>query len=365
MSTRHVLAAAAAVALAGSTAGAALSGAAAAPAHAKAKPTVAVVAKKLVGPLSAAQAPDGTRYWTDSFAGPLFKQAPGGTPTVVFQGSRKAAAEGVSADGGVLRFTTGDPKNKGGKVWTLDVNGQPQLVGDTFAYEKSANPDGKFKYGFLKTPKSCLATLPKQVPASYKGSTESHPYATAVAGGVTYVADAGANAVLAISPSGVLSTVAALKPVKLKVTKQAAAANHLPSCTIGKKYAVEAVPTDVEVGPDNQLYVTSLPGGPEDPTFGANGRVLKIDPVSGKVSTFAGHLLSPTGVAVAANGDVYVAQLFPGVISRIAAGSSKVKTYAKVPFPAAVEVTPTGLLATANSVPMGKKPKGQIITITP
>jgi glucose/arabinose dehydrogenase len=186
-----------------------------------------------------------------------------------------------------------------------------------------------------------------------------------VANGVTYVADAGANAVVAISPTGVFSTVAALKPVKLKVTAQAAGANHLPRCTVGKKYAVEAVPTDVEYGPDGQLYVTSLPGGPEDPSFGANGRVLRINPATGKVTTIADGLLSPTGVAVAANGDVYVAQLFPGLISKIAAGHSKVKTYAKVAFPAAVEVTPTGLLATANSVPMGKKPKGQVITITP
>jgi hypothetical protein len=365
MSIRQVLAATAALALAGSTAGAALTGASAAPAHSKAKPTIAVVAKKLVGPLSVAQAPDGTRYWTDSFAGPLYKQAPGGQAVVVFPGSKKAAAEGVSADGGVLRFTTGDPRNKGGKVWTLDTSGVPQLIGDTYAYEKAANPDGKFSYGFLKTPKSCISQLPKDVPPPYKGTKESHPYATAVAKGTTYVADAGANAVVAISPAGTFSTVAALKPVKVKVTAAAAKANHLPSCVVGKKFALEAVPTDVEVGADGQLYVTSLPGGPEDGSLGVNGRVLKIDPVSGRVSTLADNLFTPTGVAVAANGDVYVAQLFRGVISRIAAGSKKVRTYAEVPFPAAVEITPTGLLATANSVPMGKKPKGQVVTVTP
>jgi hypothetical protein len=367
MRTRHLAAAVAALTLAGTSAGAALSDATAAPSHPsiKAKPSITVIAKHLVGPLSVAQAPDGTRYWTDSFAGPLYKQVPGGQPTVVFAGSKKAAAEGVSADGGVLRFTTGDPQNHGGKVWTLDAAGQPQLVGDTFAYEKTANPDGKFQYGFLKTPKSCLAQLPKQVPASYPGTKESHPYATAVANGTTYVADAGANAVVAISPTGVFSTVAALKPVKIRITASGAKANKLPSCTVGKKYAFEAVPTDIEYGPDGNLYVTSLPGGPEDGSLGANGRVLRISPTNGSVSTVADHLLSPTGVAVAANGDVYVAQLFPGVISRIAAGSSKVKTFAELPFPAAVEVTPTGLLASANSLPTGKKPKGEIVTITP
>jgi len=128
MHTRHVLAGALALVLTGTGAGAAQGHSAQ-----KADPTVTAIAKKLVGPLSVAQAPDGTRYWTDSFAGPLYKQAPGGQPTIVFAGSKKAAAEGVSADGGALRFTTGDSNNKGGKVWTLNAAGAPQLVGDKFA----------------------------------------------------------------------------------------------------------------------------------------------------------------------------------------------------------------------------------------
>jgi hypothetical protein len=365
MRTTHVLAtaAAAALALAGSTAGAALAGASAAPSH-QAKPTVTTIASKLVGPLSVAQAPDGTRYWTDSFAGPLYRQLPGGQPTVIFAGSKKQTAEGVSADGGLLRFTTGSGNNKAGKVWTIDSAGTVQLVGDTYAWEKTANPDGKFHYGFLNTAKSCLSQLPKQVPGSYTGTTESHPYATASANGTTYVADAGANAVFAISPAGVVSTVAALKPVKVTVTPGAAKANKLPRCTVGKKLALEAVPTDIEVGPDGKLYVTSLPGGPEDGSLGLNGRVLRVDPVSGKVKTLVGGLLSPTGLAVAGNGDIYVAQLFMGTISRIKAGSSKVKPYLELPLPAAVEVTPTGLLATINALP-AKKPKGQVVTITP
>jgi hypothetical protein len=368
MRTRHVLAAVAAMALAGSAAGTALITASAtaseAPAQ-KAKPTVTIIAKKLVGPLSVAQAPDGTRYWTDSFAGPLYKQAPGGQPTVVFAGSEKAAAEGVSADGGLLRFTTGSGNNKAGKVWTLDVNGQPQLVGDTFAYEKVADPDGVFDYGFLKTPKSCLAQLPKQIPGSYSGRKETHPYATAtIANGTTYVADAGANAIFAIAPTGAFSTVAALKPVKVKITRAMAQGAGLPGCVVGKKFALEAVPTDVEVGPDGSLYVTSLPGGPEDGSLGANGRVLQINVATGKATTIVDGLLSPTGVAVASNGDIYVAQLFPSVISKIKAGKSKVRPYLEVPMPAAVEVTPTGLLATIHALP-GKKPKGQVVAITP
>lgn len=362
MRTRHLVAAAAALTLAGGLVGTASTTAGAAP-TARADHDVTVIAKKLVGPLSVAQAPDGTRYWTDSFAGPLYRQTPGGQPTVVFAGSKKFTAEGVSADAGQLRFATSH-NNKVAHVWTLSPTGTPVEIADTYAYEKAANPDGRFRYGLLRTPKSCLDQLPEQVPGSYRGTTESHPYATAFAGGTTYVADAGANAVLAISPTGVVSTVAALKPVKVRVTRGAAEANGLPECTIGKKYAFEAVPTDVEVGPDGNLYVTSLPGGPEDGSAGANGRVLRVSPTTGEVTEVVGGLVSPTGVAVAANGDLYVAQLFLGKISKVRAGGHKARTYVRLPLPAAVEATPTGLLATAHALP-GRKPKGQVVTIAP
>jgi sugar lactone lactonase YvrE len=335
--------------------------AAAAPA-AKAKPTVTVVAKKLVGPLSVAQGPDGTRYWADAFAGVLYRQDPMGDVSVVYK-SKKHGAEGVSADEGVVRFVTGSGDNKAGGVWTFDETGAPVMLGDTFKYEKKANPDGKFQYGPLNTPKSCLDKLPRSA-QPYKGVKETHAYSVASAGGVTYVADAGANAVLALSATGEFSTVAALKPVKVKITADAAEANHLPKCAVGRKFALEAVPTDIEVGPDGRLYVTSLPGGPEDASLGFNGRVLKINPATGRVKTLAGGFLSPTGVAVAANGDIYVAQLFLGVISRIKAGSATAKPYLEVPLPAAVEATPTGLLATIQALP-DKKPAGQVVTITP
>ena len=61
-----------------------------------------------------------------------------------------------------------------------------------------------------------------------------------------------------------------------------------------------------------------------------------------------------------------MAQLFLGVISKIKAGKHKAKTVPRrCRCPAAVEVTPTGLLATINALPTGPKPKGQVVTITP
>ena len=285
-------------------------------------------------------------------------------PTVVFAGSKKAAAEGVSADGGVLRFTTGSSNNKAGKVWTLDTAGAPQLVGDTYAYEKIANPDGKFDYGFLKTPKSCLAQLPKQVPAPTRASRRPTPTRPPSANGVTYVADAGANAVVAISPTGVFSTVAALKPVKVKVTPDAAQGQRPALVHDRQEVRPRGGPHGHRGRPRRPALRHQPPRRPGGPDLGAQRAGAEDRPGHGQGVDLVDGLLSPTGVAVASNGDVYVAQLFMGIISRIKAGSHKVRTYVKVPMPAAVEATPTGLLATINALP-GKKPKGQVITITP
>jgi streptogramin lyase len=361
MNKRHLAAASAAVALAGSLGG--VGGfASAARAATTEKPTVTPVATKLVSPLSLAVAPDGTRWFSDNFAGLLYRQTPGAAPTVVFQGPEKAEVGAVSYTGGQLRFAVSQGNNEKGQVWTLDSAGNPVLVGDTGKAEKKQNPDGKFRYGFQNLPKSCL--LDPEMPIKSWGLKETHPYASTVVNGTTYVADAGANAVFAFGADGSVRSFMVPAAVA-KITPAAAKSMELPACAIGKKFALEAVPTDIEVGPDGQLYVTSLPGGPEDGSLGAQGRVIRMDPATGKAKTVVKGLVSPTGLAVDTSGDMYVAQLFPGLISKVAAGSSKAKPFAEVRFPGDVEIAPGGgLVATANAVP-GKKPKGQVVTITP
>jgi streptogramin lyase len=364
MHPTRLAAATAALALGGSLAASSLGTASAADPSRQA-PTVTTIAKPYLSPLSVAQSPDGTRYWTDNFAGLLYRQSPGGAPQVVFTGAKKQSVESVSADGGVLRFTTGAMDNSAGRLMTLDAAGGAVQLADLHAYEKAVNPDRKFRYGFLGAPKSCTDLLAPTSPgASYRGVVESHPYATASANGVTYVADAGANAVFAVSATGAVSTVAVIEPAKVKITRKIQKQADLPSCLVGRRLSLESVPTDVEVGPGNQLYVSNLSGGPEDGRFGSNGAVSRIDLATGAVSKVVDGLASPVGVAVSPTGDVYVADLFPGAIAEVAAGTSTLTTYAEVPFPGAVEWTPTGLLATATSLP-GKKPKGQIVSITP
>src|SRR6187549_3427249 len=134
MRARSLVAAAATLTLSGAvlpgvTAGAAPDRAA------KAKPQVTTAAKGFVGPLSAAVAPDGTRYVADTFDGKLY-QLPDvdGEPDVIYK-SRKAAPEGVSADFGLLRFTTGSDDNGKGFLWTLDLGGDPVKVANIGKYE--------------------------------------------------------------------------------------------------------------------------------------------------------------------------------------------------------------------------------------
>ena len=64
------------------------------------------------------------------------------------------------------------------------------------------------------------------------------------------------------------------------MTKALAGQFGMPGCVVGHKFWFEPVPTDVEVH-GGMLYVTTLPGGPEDPSLGARGRVYTVDPDTG------------------------------------------------------------------------------------
>jgi SMP-30/Gluconolactonase/LRE-like region len=127
----------------------------------------------------------------------------------------------------------------------------------------------------------------------------------AVTAHTVYVADAGANSVVSVDlGSGKTRTVAVLPPRPFKITTAdtATAAVGLPACVAGRTYAFEPVPTDVAVGPDGRLYVTSLPGGPEGPQLGARGAVFKVDPDNGRVKLVADGILSPSGLALDEDG---------------------------------------------------------------
>jgi hypothetical protein len=322
-------------------------------AAAPAQPTV--LDRGLVAPLSVAIADDNTIYYSANFAGELYRKAPGKKPKVVFRSKQGKEVGAVSTRGGTTFFVSGftlmrrTPKGKVSKVANLR------------AYEKAENPDGGTSYGLVDAAAECVDAWPTGEdfpPAQYPGIVESHPYGSAVSGRTVYVADAAANAILAVRGDKV-RTVAVLPPVPVEITPELAGQFGIPDVCIGETYAFEGVPTDVETGPDGMLYVSGLPGG-EIP---GEGYVSTVDPHSGDVEKVASGLVAATGVAVLPSGAFYVSQLFAGEITRIGPNGSR-KTFASVPLPSAVELKGRKVYATINvlaGLEPGQKPGGKLV----
>ncbi len=232
---------------------------------------------------------------------------------------------------------------------------------NTLAYEKANNPDKVNQYG-LSDPSQCTVDPknPQAPPLSYTGAIDSHAYSLTAYGNSFVLADAGANALLRISRTGKISTLAVLPPQPAQVSKEAAAGAGL-ICSGDVTYSFEPVPTDVEVGGDGFLYVTTLPGGPEDPSFGARGKVYRVNPWNGKAKEIATGLLGPTNLAIS-DGKIYVAELFAGRISVIRHG--KVAEYLPLPGALAVEAGRGGkLYATTVDFTPPTGPVGSVVRI--
>jgi hypothetical protein len=315
----------------------------------------------LVAPLSTAVAGNGTVYVSQNFAGILTKVSTGGKKTDIYTARPGTEVGAVSVSRGVVTFaTTGsNPKRPSAKVHILDASGR-HLLANVQRYEKRRNPDGDRKYGIVGLSRTCKQKLPRGI-RPYKGIVESHPYATYVKGSTTYLADAAANAILRIGKAGRIRTVAVLPYVKVDVTRKLARQFGLPQCAARGTMRFEPVPTDVEMGPDGMLYVSTLPGGPEDGSLGALGAVHRIDPATGERTKVAGELMSPVGVAVAASGDLYVSQLFAGSIAKITSSGER-SEFAKVDFPGDVEVKDNHLYATVTDLTnQDGPPNGQVL----
>lgn len=213
---------------------------------------------------------------------------------------------GISASGLVI-------KPKKGRSTTVD----------TLAYETAHNPDRGVSYG-LKHPTQCQTDTLESVgfPVSYTGEVDSHAYSVAAAHEGWVVADAGANALLRVSGKGWVSTLAVLPAQPAPITQEAADAFGLDDCVVGETYAFESVPTDVEVGKDGWLYVTTLPGGPEDAALGARGSVYKVNPHTGASKRVATGFLGATNLALQ-HGHIYVTELFGNRISMVHHGGAK------------------------------------------
>lgn len=283
---------------------------------------VKTLTSSVVGPLQFAVAGKSV-FVADSFTSTLTEIgrtkpiASGGDPSK----GGDLAGVAVDPDSRALAYTsTNDSTHSATKLTILKRGDQP-VVADLSGFEKKHNPDGKITYGTTSTDPCVLNALKAmQVPASYRGLVDSHPYAVAALGHDTWaVADAGGNDLLQVDRHGHVSVISVLPAQPVRITAAFAAANGLPSCAVGITYKFEAVPTDVEVGPGGALYVTTLPGGPEGPDSGNPGSVYRIDR-SGHAARIATGFSGATNLAIDSHGTIYVAEISKGIISKVVCG---------------------------------------------
>lgn len=322
-----------------------------------------VLAEGLLAPaLGLAVGPRGDVYASQLFSGTLTKIPRKGTPTDVVPGE----AEGMS--GVVVGPWNGVTYLTGGWVKRLRYNGETRVLNKVSLadYESTENPDQVKTYGFQGLTEKCAAQVPAEIGGDpYPGIVDSNPYAVAyLPNRGVVVADAAGNTLIRVTRSGKLRTLAVLPPRPIKITADIQAGVGLPKCTKGATYNFEFVPTDVEVGPDGMLYVTSLPGGPEDASLGARGAVFKVNPWNGKATEVATGFLGAVDLALDKRGRIYVAELFGNAITKIGRnGNTKV---AEVEGPGALEYANGKLYATVgNGFDAFGQPVASVVSLKP
>ncbi len=323
---------------------------------------VKTLSSSFVGPLQFAV--QGKKvYVADSFTSTLTRIgakspiATGGNP------AKGGDLAGVAVRGSSIAYTwTKDESHKVTKL-VVKKHGKVTLSVNLARFERLHNPDHRIRYGLTKpgsASAACKAQIEKAThgPASYRGHVDSHPYAVAsLGGGAWAVADAGANAILRVSARGHVSVIALIPGPVVKVTSASAKALGVPDC-VGQSYRFEGVPTDVEVhGCD--LYVTSLPGGPEDPSADARGSVFKI--TGHHAHRIATGFAGATNLAIGKHGRIYVAELFKGVISVVKHGGPR--TVATLPGVVAVEYANGHLYASTAPAVTGGTGPGRIVKL--
>lgn len=281
-----------------------------------------VLTRGVVGPFNLAVR-DGRILVADGFTGMVDRVSDGQVVPVVTD-APGAAGVAWGLDGRSFAYTTTD--DSGNAAFVLHRPGRPDVRADLSGYERTHNPDAHKTYGAAPGTNACARQFFRQVnggPASYPGLLDAHPYSVAaLADGTWAVADAGGNDILGITADGAVRTIAVLPAQPHTFTAAEAAALGAPDCVVGTTYRFEAVPTDVEQGPQGRLLVTTLPGGPEGPQLGARGSLYRLT-AGGYAEQVATGFAGATNLAVGTGydaGSVYVTELFAGRVSRVVGG---------------------------------------------
>ncbi len=334
-------------------------------AHPRPVPTPSVELNGLAAPFNL-DLRGGHTYFADGGLNLVGRLKSGGTYQTIAADQPGASGVALSDNGRRIAFTTTvsppdsfEITDSGLNIW--GPRGK-RLYADTLAYEKAKNPDQINTYG-VRNPSPCVADALSGLgfPVSYTGAIDSHAYSVAAWAGGWVVADAGSNALFRIDNAGRITTLSVLPPQPAAITAAFAAKYGLPDCVVGVTYAFEPVPTDVEVGRDGYLYITTLPGGDEGPELGARGKVWRVNPSTGRAKVVASGLAGATNLALGRHGEIYVAEFFAGQISVVKNG--RARPYLMLPGVVAVETGTSGQLW-AGTIGSGPDSPGTIVKIS-
>lgn len=164
------------------------------------------------------------------------------------------------------------------------------------------------------------------------GPVDTNPYGLYIGQGRRLVTDAGANAVYDVAANGTVSLLAALR--------------SRPDA------ATDAVPTEIERGPDGAYYVSELTGAPF-----ADGSAVIYRIVPGQQpSVYAAGLKTVIDLAFARDGSLYFLQYAtgpvfftgPGQVWKIARDGSRSLVYSGLSQPTSLAIGPDGALYVSN-----------------